>query len=93
MKDMIGQELSPGDLFVMPAGNPRYGGLRLEIGIIMSMTEKRLKTITNRLDKNDIKKTTKTPLKVLKINMYSNQLFYNNESVAALKLMYDESLK
>ena len=34
MQDMIGQEIYPGDFFVMPGGNARYGGLVIEIGIV-----------------------------------------------------------
>lgn len=91
MKDMIGQDLTSGDYFIMPSGNPRYGGLRLEIGIILSMTEKRLKTLTARLDKVGVKKTTKTSLKVLKIDITSNTAYHNNDSVAFLKKEYYEN--
>ena len=91
MKDMIGQELVSGDFFIMPSGNPRYGGLRLEIGIILSMTEKRLKTLTARFDKIEVKKTTKTSSKVLKINISSDSAYHDNQSVAFLKKQYHES--
>ena len=63
MKDMLGQNLSPGDMFLMPGGNARYGGLILEVGIILSMTEKRLKTLTTKFDKVKLRPTTKTSTK------------------------------
>ena len=91
MKDMIGQPLKPGDIFLMPGGNPRYGGLTLEIGIILAMTEKRLKTITTKFSKIQLKHTTKTSTKVFKLNFSNNAGFseleplYNNEAVLALQ--------
>jgi len=98
MKDMIGQTLNPGDMFLMPGGNPRYGGLVLEIGIILSMTEKRLKVLTTRFDKIKPKTTTKTPTKVFKIqidkDIYINEdlgeleVLYGNEAILALQHAY-----
>jgi hypothetical protein len=74
MLDMIQQEISPGDIFVIPGGNVRFGGLVLEVGIVLSNTEKMLKTFTTRLDKVKPKPTNKTPRKVLKIQQTSELL-------------------
>ena len=101
MKDMLGQELKPGDFFLIPGGNVRYGGLVLEIGIILSMTEKRLKTMITRFDKIKLKPTTKTSTKVFKLPVNSElfyeendlsekELFYGNPSVLALQKTYLE---
>tara|TARA_Y100000034_G_C6822199_1_gene370409 strand:- start:21 stop:323 length:303 start_codon:yes stop_codon:yes gene_type:complete len=68
MKDMLGRTIGPGDFFLIPGGNVRYGGLVLEIGIVLSMTEKRIKTLITRFDKIKLKPTTKTPTKVFKIS-------------------------
>jgi hypothetical protein len=101
MKDMLGQNLNPGDMFLMPGGNPRYGGLILEIGIILSMTEKRLKTLTTRFDKVKLRPTTKTSTKVFKLqidkNLYINEtlgelkILYSNEAVLALQYAYTKT--
>jgi hypothetical protein len=72
MKDMIGQEISVGDVFIIPGGNVRFGGLVLEFGIVLSKTEKMLKTTVTRLDKIKLKPTNKTPRKVLKIDINSH---------------------
>ena len=72
MKDMIGQEISTGDIFIIPGGNVRFGGLVLEFGIVLSKTEKMLKTTVTRLDKIKLKPTNKTPRKVLKIDINSH---------------------
>lgn len=69
MQDMIGQEIAPGDIFIIPGGNVRFGGLVLEFGIVLSNTQKMLKTTVTRLDKVKLKPTNKTPRKVLKINL------------------------
>jgi hypothetical protein len=98
MKDMLGRTISAGDLFLIPGGNVRYGGLVLEIGIVLSMTEKRLKTLVTRFDKIKLKPTTKTSIKVFKldttlesfmggVNM-NEELFYTNEAVLSLKAAY-----
>ena len=84
---MIGQTLNPGDIFLMPGGNPRYGGLILEIGIILSMTEKRLKTITTKLSKIQLKRTTKTSTKVFKLT-FNKDLFLSTEDLGELELLY-----
>ena len=95
MKDMLGQNLNPGDIFLMPGGNARYGGLVLEIGIILSMTKKRLKTLTTRFDKIKLKPTTKTSTKVFKLQIDKEnyvhedlgqlEVLYSNEAVLALQ--------
>lgn len=72
MKDMIGQEILPGDIFIIPGGNVRFGGLVLEFGVVLSKTEKMLKTTVTRLDKIKLKPTNKTPRKVLKIDINSH---------------------
>ena len=87
---MIGQTLNVGDIFIIPGGNPRYGGLVLEAGIILSFTEKRLKALVTRLDKINLKPTTKTPAKVFKLNLNSEdlgelELLYNHKAFVALK--------
>jgi hypothetical protein len=103
MKDMLGQTIFPGDFFLIPGGNVRYGGLVLEIGIVLSMTEKRLKTLITRFDKIKLKPTTKTPTKIFKLpvrlsddpicrlelNEYQ-ELFYSNEALLALKGAYEK---
>lgn len=68
MKDMLERTIGPGDFFLIPGGNVRYGGLVLEIGIVLSMTEKRLKTLITRFDKVKLKPTTKTSTKVFKVS-------------------------
>lgn len=68
MKDMLERTISPGDFFLIPGGNVRYGGLVLEIGIVLALTEKRMKTLITRFDKIKLKPTTKTSTKVFKIN-------------------------
>lgn len=99
MKDMLGQELSPGDYFLIPGGNVRYGGLVLEVGIILSMTEKRLKTLITRFDKIKLKPTTKTSTKVfklpvnsafVKLNTNKDHFFFGNPAVLALQEAYVE---
>ena len=70
--DTTGSVLHSGDIFIFPAGSPRYGGLRFDIGIVVSETEKRLKTISTKLVHKDGKKakhtvTTRTGSKLLKI--------------------------
>jgi len=97
MKDMLGQEVSSGDFFLIPGGNVRYGGLVLEFGIVLSMTEKRLKTLITRLDKIKLKPTTKTSTKVFKLpvnkslfqvthhDLGEQKLFYENPAILALQ--------
>ena len=98
---MLGQTISPGDFFLIPGGNPRYGGLVLEIGIVLSMTEKRIKTLITRFDKIKLKPTTKTSTKVFKLNAglevlpaiaISNeeQQLRTHEAVVVLKTAYNQ---
>lgn len=86
MLDMIQQEILPGDIFVIPGGNVRFGGLVLEVGIVLSNTEKMLKTFTTRLDKVKLKPTNKTPRKVLKIQQTAELL--EQESIKELLNIY-----
>jgi hypothetical protein len=89
-KDMIGQELSSGDYFIIPGGNARYGGLILEVGIIVFLPEhgkKMLKVITTRWDKIKPLPKNKTPQKVLKIDL--TQDMKQNEAMIKLKEQYD----
>jgi len=65
---MLERTIAPGDFFLIPGGNVRYGGLVLEIGIVLSLTEKRMKTLITRFDKIKLKPTTKTSVKVFKIS-------------------------
>jgi hypothetical protein len=69
MKDMIEQEINPGDFFLLPGGNARYGGLVLEIGVVLSHGNKMMKTLITRFDKIKPKPTNKTSVKVLKIEL------------------------
>ena len=96
MKDMLGQKISSGDFFLIPGGNVRYGGLVLEVGIVLSMTEKRLKTLITRFDKIKLKPTTKTSTKVFKLpanrdlfyeknDLGQQELFYGNAAILALQ--------
>ena len=102
MKDMLGQNLNPGDFFLIPGGNVRYGGLVLEIGVILSMTEKRLKTLITKFDKIKLRPTTKTSTKVFKIpvnatffhkksDIDEQELFYGNPAVLALYEAFTKS--
>ncbi len=95
MEDMLGQTISTGDFFLIPGGNVRYGGLVLEVGIVLSMTEKRLKTLITRFDKIKLKPTTKTSTKVFKLpvntdlfdentDLGEQELFYGNPAILAL---------
>ena len=79
---MIGQDIAPGDLFIIPGGNVRFGGLVLEVGIVLSATEKRLKTLITRFDKPKLKPTNKTPRKLLKV--LANDEYLNQEAVILL---------
>lgn len=74
MKDMLGQEISAGDIFLIPGGNVRYGGLVLEVGVILGKTEKRLKTLITRFDKIKCKPTNKSPQKIMVIKNPSQNL-------------------
>jgi hypothetical protein len=67
---MIGQELLIGDIVIYPDGNARYGGLKLTIGVIFKMTEKRVGLATTDLVYNNkpIKTVNKTGKKILKVN-------------------------
>ena len=49
----------------MPDGNPRYGGLKIKLGVVLSMTEKRCKCLITELNEYKPKPTTKTPKKLL----------------------------
>ena len=80
MKDMLGQKISSGDFFLIPGGNVRYGGLVLEVGIVLSMTEKRLKTLITRFDKIKLKPTTKTSTNVSKLPV-NPDLFYETDDL------------
>lgn len=65
MKDCINQIIEPGSFFLMPDGNPRYGGLKIKLGVVLSMTEKRCKCLISELSQYKPKPTTKTPQKLL----------------------------
>jgi len=87
MQDMIGQEISPGDFFVMPGGNARYGGLVIEVGIVLSHGAKMMKTLITRFDKVKAKPTNKTSKKVLKITL--TEEMQKTDAVIKLKEHYD----
>lgn len=87
MQDMIGQELNPGDYFIVPGGNPRYGGLVIEVGIILSNGNKMMKTLITRFDKITPKPTNKTSKKVLKIIL--TEEMQKHEAVIKLKELYE----
>ena len=91
MKDMIGQDIAPGDLFIIPGGNVRFGGLVLEVGIVLSATEKRFKTLITRFDKPKLKPTNKTPRKLLKV--LPNDEYLDQEAVILLYKTYNELTK
>ena len=65
MRDTINQIITPGSFFLMPDGNPRYGGLKIKLGVVLSMTEKRCKCLITELNEYKPKPTTKTPQKLL----------------------------
>ena len=88
MRDIINQIVSPGDFFLIPGGNARYGGLTIEVGVVLSMTEKRLKTLIIRFDKTKLKPITKTPKKILKIELTESLLA--QDSVQMLVKAYKE---
>lgn len=88
---MIDQDIAPGDLFIIPGGNVRFGGLVLEIGIILSATEKRFKTLITRFDKPKLKPTNKTPRKLLKV--LPNDQYLDQEAVILLYKAYNELTK
>lgn len=80
--DMFGNPISIGDIFIIPDGNARYGGLKLYVGIIISQTEKTVSTEVFELPSGKPKGIKrKTPSKLLKIdpNFYINNsdLFLN----------------
>ena len=68
MRDCINQIIEPGLFFLMPDGNPRYGGLKIKLGVVLSMTEKRCKCLISELNEYKPKPTTKTPQKLLIID-------------------------
>jgi hypothetical protein len=73
--DMLGNPIDVGDLFVIPDGNARYGGLKIYIGLVLSRTEKTMTTEVFELPSGKPKGTKrKTPSKVLKIdpNFYTD---------------------
>ena len=88
MKDMIEQEINPGDFFIMPGGNARYGGLVLEVGIVLSHGAKMMKTLITRFDKVKAKPTNKTSKKVLKIQLTDE--LEKQEAIIKLKQLYLE---
>ena len=92
MKDMLGEDIKPGDFFLIPGGNARFGGLVIEVGIILSNTQKMLKTYVTRFDKIKCKPVNKTPRKVLKVTN-PTETFFQNESVKELMKMYQEHEK
>jgi hypothetical protein len=85
---MINQDIAPGDLFIVPGGNVRFGGLVLEVGIVLSATEKRLKTLITRFDKPKPKPTNKTPSKLLKVLV--NDEYLDQEAVKILFQHYNQ---
>ena len=89
MKDMLGEDVKPGDFFLIPGGNARFGGLVIEVGIILSNTQKMLKTYVTRFDKIKCKPVNKTPRKVLKVTN-PTETFLENEAVKQLMKMYQE---
>lgn len=68
MRDTINQIIEPGSFFVMPDGNPRYGGLKIKLGVVLSMTEKRCKCLISELGQYKPRATTKTPQKLLVVD-------------------------
>jgi len=91
MLDMIGQEINSGDFFLVPGGNARYGGLTLEVGIVLLYDPNytRLRVAICKLDKpNSLRRTVKTSQKVFKLNNL-NKEFFTNESVIKLKELYE----
>ena len=69
MKDMIGQEINLNDLVIYPGGNARYGGLKLIVGLVTKLTEKRVTLTSTSLvyDGKPFKTTSKTGAKILKL--------------------------
>jgi hypothetical protein len=66
--DLAGKEVRVGDIFVFPSGSPRYGGLTLEIGIVVKKTSSRISTISTKLvNKSDpkFKTSSRTTSKIL----------------------------
>lgn len=69
MKDMLGNTIEINSIVLYPDGSPRYGGLYFMLGVVLSMTDKRVKIITTRLDADKpISYKNKTPHKLLVIN-------------------------
>lgn len=68
MRDCLNQIIEPGSFFLMPDGNPRYGGLKIKLGVVLSMTEKRCKCLISELKDYKPRATTKTPQKLLIID-------------------------
>lgn len=85
---MINQDIAPGDFFIVPGGNVRFGGLVLEIGIVLSATDKRFKTLITRFDKPKVKPTNKTPKKLLKV--FLNDEYLDQEAVKLLLQHYQQ---
>ena len=88
MRDQINQIIEPGSFFLIPDGNPRYGGLKLKLGVVMHMTEKRCRTLITEINTYKPKPTTKTPSKLLVVN---TDIFENLESFQKLKQAFLDS--
>jgi hypothetical protein len=69
MIDILGAEINVGDLVIYPGGNARYGGLKLIVGLVTKLTEKRVTLNTSPLvyDGKPFKTTSKTGAKILKL--------------------------
>jgi hypothetical protein len=67
--DMVGKPIHVGDLFIIPGGNPRFGGLKLHLGLVVSKTDKTMTCDYFELPEGKPKGSgRKTPSKVLKID-------------------------
>jgi hypothetical protein len=66
--DMLGNEISEGDIVLYPGGNARYGGLKLIVGLVIKKTPKRISLIAGSLtpDGKAFKSIAKTGAKVLR---------------------------
>jgi hypothetical protein len=67
MNDMLGNRIQVGDIVLYPGGNARYGGLKMIVGLVLRMTDKRMTLRTGPLvpDGKDFKTTSKTGAKIL----------------------------
>jgi len=62
LKDMLNADIAIGDVVLFPGGNARYGGLKMQVGLVVKLTPKRVGIATGALvsDGKKLKTSSKT---------------------------------